>query len=52
MTLRKCHGFSRRRLRPLKPKLEAAGYKPNQNGAYDLRDLDRIRAWAKELAIQ
>jgi menaquinone-dependent protoporphyrinogen oxidase len=36
----------------IKPKLEAAGYKPTADGAYDLRDLDGIRAWAKELAKQ
>lgn len=33
----------------MKPQLEAAGYKPTENGSYDLRDLDAIRAWAKEL---
>jgi menaquinone-dependent protoporphyrinogen oxidase len=36
----------------LKPKLESAGYKPTETGAYDLRDLDGIHAWAKELAKQ
>jgi menaquinone-dependent protoporphyrinogen oxidase len=42
--------FSKKTLGSLKPKLEAAGYKPNQDGAYDLRDLEGIQAWAKELA--
>ncbi len=36
----------------MKPQLEAAGYKPTENGSYDLRNLDEIRAWAKELAKQ
>jgi hypothetical protein len=34
----------------MKPQLEAASGKPTQEGVYDLRDLDGIRAWAKELA--
>ncbi len=34
----------------IKPKLESAGYKEAKSGLYDLRDLEAIRNWAKELA--
>ena len=44
--------FFKKTLGSLKPKLEAAGYKPKEDGVYDLRDLEGIRAWAKELAKQ
>jgi menaquinone-dependent protoporphyrinogen IX oxidase len=53
-----CYDFNKmswifkKTLGSIKPKLEAAGYKPTADGAYDLRDLDAIRAWAKELAKQ
>jgi menaquinone-dependent protoporphyrinogen oxidase len=53
-----CYDFNKmswlfkKTLGSLKPKLEAAGYKPNEEGAYDLRDLDGIRVWAKELATK
>jgi menaquinone-dependent protoporphyrinogen oxidase len=53
-----CYDFNKmswlfkKTLGSIKPKLEAAGYKPNEDGAYDLRNLDEIRAWAKELAKQ
>lgn len=51
-----CYDFNKmswlfkKTLGSIKPKLEAAGYKPTEDGAYDLRNLDEIRAWAKELA--
>jgi menaquinone-dependent protoporphyrinogen oxidase len=53
-----CYDFNKmswlfkKTLGSIKPKLEAAGYKPAEDGAYDLRNLDEIRAWAKELAKQ
>lgn len=53
-----CYDFNKmswlfkKTLGSLKPKLEAAGYKATEDGAYDLRNLDEIRAWAKELAKQ
>jgi menaquinone-dependent protoporphyrinogen oxidase len=53
-----CYDFNKmswlfkKTLGSLKPKLEAAGYKPTEEGAYDLRDLNAVRAWAKELAKQ
>ncbi len=42
--------FFRKTLSSIKPKLEGAGYKETATGVYDLRDLDGIRRWAKELA--
>jgi Flavodoxin len=44
--------FFKKTFGSIKPKLEAAGYKPTESGAYDLRNKDEIRAWAKELAKQ
>jgi menaquinone-dependent protoporphyrinogen oxidase len=41
--------FFKRTLSAIKPKLETAGYKET-NGAYDLRDINGIKNWAKELA--
>jgi menaquinone-dependent protoporphyrinogen oxidase len=41
--------FFKKTLSSIKPKLESAGYKETNNG-YDLRDLNEIRKWAKELA--
>lgn len=40
--------FFKKTLSSIKPKLEDAGYKEDNNG-YDLRDLNEIRNWAKEL---
>jgi menaquinone-dependent protoporphyrinogen oxidase len=40
--------FFKKTLSSIKPKLDSAGYKESSNG-YDLRDLNGIRAWAKEL---
>lgn len=40
--------FFKKTLSSIKPKLESAGYKESING-YDLRDLDKIKTWAKEL---
>jgi menaquinone-dependent protoporphyrinogen oxidase len=40
--------FFKKTLASIKPKLEDAGYKEDSNG-YDLRDLNEIRNWAKEL---
>ena len=42
--------FFRKTLSSIKPKLEAAGYKESNAGVYDLRDLNGIRNWAKEVA--
>ncbi|HTY74637.1 MAG TPA: flavodoxin domain-containing protein [Candidatus Nanoarchaeia archaeon] len=41
--------FFKKTLSSIKPQLESAGYKESSNG-YDLRNLDEIRNWAKELA--
>jgi menaquinone-dependent protoporphyrinogen oxidase len=41
--------FFKKTLSSIKPKLESAGYKESNNG-YDLRDLNAIKAWAKEIA--
>ena len=41
--------FFKKTLASIKPKLESAGYKESNNG-YDLRDINEIRNWAKELA--
>ena len=40
----------RRSMSSIKPKLEEAGFKETEPGLYDLRDVDAIRDWAKELA--
>jgi menaquinone-dependent protoporphyrinogen oxidase len=51
-----CYDFNkmpwllRKTLSSIKPKLEGAGYKESKTGVYDLRDLNEIRNWAKELA--
>jgi menaquinone-dependent protoporphyrinogen oxidase len=51
-----CYDFNkmswlfRKTLSSVKPKLEGAGYKESKPGVYDLRDLDAIRRWAKEVA--
>jgi menaquinone-dependent protoporphyrinogen oxidase len=42
--------FFKKTLSSIKPKLEGAGYKESKTGVYDLRDLDVIRAWAREVA--
>lgn len=42
--------FFRKTLSSIRPKLEAAGYKESKPGLYDLRDLDAIRNWTKEVA--
>jgi menaquinone-dependent protoporphyrinogen oxidase len=42
--------FFRKTLSSVKQKLEGAGYKESKPGVYDLRDLDAIRGWAKEVA--
>lgn len=44
--------FFRKTLSSIKPKLVGAGYKESKAGLYDLRDLDAIRSWAKELFRQ
>lgn len=41
--------FFKKTLSSIKPKLESAGYKESDNG-YDLRDIEAIRSWAKEVA--
>ena len=42
--------FFKKTLSSIKPKLEGAGYKESKAGFYDLRDLDAIRDWTKEVA--
>ena len=42
--------FLRKTLSSIKPKLDAAGYKESRPGVYDLRDLDSVRDWAREVA--
>ena len=44
--------FFKKTLSSIKPKLESAGYKETKAGVYDLRDLDGIRNWTRELARQ
>ena len=44
--------FFKKTLSSIKPKLESAGYKESKTGVYDLRDLDAIRNWTKELTKQ
>jgi menaquinone-dependent protoporphyrinogen oxidase len=42
--------FFKKTLSSIKPKLEGAGYKESKAGVYDLRDLDVIRGWTREVA--
>jgi len=42
--------FFRKTLSSVRPKLEGAGYKESKTGVYDLRDLEAIRGWTKEVA--
>ena len=42
--------FFKKTLSSIKPKLESAGYKESKAGLYDLRDLDFIRDWTREVA--
>jgi menaquinone-dependent protoporphyrinogen oxidase len=42
--------FFRKTLSAVKPQLEAAGVPETEPGLYDTRDINTIRAWAKELA--
>jgi menaquinone-dependent protoporphyrinogen oxidase len=42
--------FFRKIMSSVKPKLEGAGYKESKAGLYDLRDLEAIRGWAREVA--
>ena len=42
--------FFKKTLSSIKPKLEGAGYKETKAGLYDLRDLDAIRDWTREVA--
>ena len=42
--------FFKKTLSSIKPKLEGAGYKESKAGVYDLRDLDAIRNWTREVA--
>ncbi len=44
--------FFKKTLSSIKHKLESAGYKETKTGVYDLRDLDGIRNWTRELARQ
>jgi menaquinone-dependent protoporphyrinogen oxidase len=44
--------FFKKTLSSIKPKLESAGYKESKAGLYDLRDLDAIRDWTREVAKQ
>ena len=40
----------RKTMSAIKPQLEEAGFKETRSGVYDLRNLDSIRDWAKEVA--
>jgi hypothetical protein len=42
--------FFRKTMSGLKPKLEEAGFKETEPGLYDLRDLNAISIWTKEVA--
>ncbi len=42
--------FFRKSMSALKPQLEAAGVPQTEPGLYDMRDLNAIRNWAKEVA--
>jgi menaquinone-dependent protoporphyrinogen oxidase len=42
--------FFRKTLSSVRPKLEGAGYKESKTGVYDLRDLEAIRGWTREVA--
>ena len=42
--------FLRKTMSGVKSQLEEAGFKESKNGTYDLRNLDSIRNWAKEVA--
>jgi len=42
--------FFKKTLSSIKPKLESAGYKESKAGVYDLRNLDAISAWTREVA--
>jgi menaquinone-dependent protoporphyrinogen oxidase len=42
--------FFKKTLSAIKPKLESAGYKESKAGVYDLRNLDAIRDWTREVA--
>ncbi len=42
--------FFKKTLSSIKPKLESAGYKESKAGLYDLRDLDAICDWTREVA--
>jgi menaquinone-dependent protoporphyrinogen oxidase len=42
--------FFKKTLSSIKPKLEDAGYEESKTEVYDLRDLDAIRNWTKEVA--
>ena len=44
--------FFKKTLSAIKPKLESAGYKESKAGVYDLRDLEAIRSWTRELAMR
>jgi menaquinone-dependent protoporphyrinogen oxidase len=44
--------FFKKTLSSIKPKLESAGYKESRAGVYDLRDLDAVRNWTKELSMR
>jgi len=43
--------FFKKTLSSIKPKLEDAGYKQSKTGVYDLRDLEAIRSWTRELSM-
>ena len=46
----KMNFFFRRTFGFIRPQLEKDGFKESPPGVYDLRDLEEIRGWAKELA--
>ena len=42
--------FFKKTLSSIRPKLEGAGYKESKAGVYDLRDIESIRGWARDVA--
>jgi len=41
--------FKKKPLSFIKPKLLSAGYRENKSGVYDLRDIESIHNWKREI---